>query len=430
MIAIERPRWVGVHSLPTAMARIERFTETPAAEAALLMIRLGLFLLAVASPVAAAVSRRAIFILTPVGCALLLIGGLLAPRGDILGGLRRAALSPSGIAGLFLAFWAGLSLIWTPFLADAGERYVKTLATCLLVLAAAAAIPGRTRTSNLYLFPIGVALAAIAAILVNLFGPDSITGGAEGDSPTLDRATIGIVVLLWPSLGALMVRERWMSAGVLAAIAMVGVVAVWTPIALLAIVTGALTFAVATSRPRQTGRVLAFAFAALFLLAPLLPFVIRLILPSRNPDIQGFLTPILVWTQIVSHEGVRLITGHGLDMATRGEVAGYLPAETPRSILFETWYDLGIVGAVSAAVLLGRALIGAGRTGVAVAPFLLAGIVSGMTIAILGLSTAQVWWVSLLGITAIAFTTAVKGEQPKHRPASALTTAHDPRLPA
>ena len=126
-------------------------------------------------------------------------------------------------------------------------------------------------------------------------------------------------------------------------------------------------------------------------------------------------------------ESLRLITGHGLDTATRGVIAGFLPAATPHGVLFQVWYELGIVGACTSAVLVARAFIAAGRTPGAIAPFLLAGLVCGLTLAISGLSTAQLWWVTLLSVVAIAFAAVAKGQYRTVRPAAHVVNDAPPQ---
>ena len=61
------------------LATGRRLSEDPAAAAAGLILRLGIAILALAVPCGAVISRRLLFVLMPVGAALMLIGGLLQP---------------------------------------------------------------------------------------------------------------------------------------------------------------------------------------------------------------------------------------------------------------------------------------------------------------------------------------------------------------
>src|SRR4051812_30263677 len=98
----------------------------PSADAAAVLRRLGFWLLLFAAPVGALFSRRAVVIVAPLAVALLVLAAAL-DRGSRLsaGRLRQIAVSPGGLAGLLMIFWAALSLVWTPFLAEASERLLN-----------------------------------------------------------------------------------------------------------------------------------------------------------------------------------------------------------------------------------------------------------------------------------------------------------------
>jgi hypothetical protein len=392
-----------------------RALEDPSYDAAQLLVRLGMALLAIGVPCGAVVSRRLIFSLMPVGGILILIGMALAPSRRNLGQFRAALLSSTGLTAFFLIGWSALSLVWTPFPAAAAGTLLKMAGTALLAACVAAFLPDRTKTSNLYLLPIGTAAAALATFIVAIVGPQSLRG-ADFDGSTLERAAVTLIAIVWPSLGALAVRERWASAGALAIAVAIAAIAVWTPIALAALAIAAITFSFATVNPARVSRLLAGVFAAVFLVAPALPLVLAGVLPLKLSN--GWLAPMLVWADIIKGEGLRLVTGHGLDAATHGVSSGFLPAATPHGILFQVWYELGIVGACTSAALVARAFIAAGRTPGAIAPFLLAGLVCGLTIAISGLSTAQLWWVTEVTVVAIAFAAVAKGQYRTIRPAA------------
>ena len=80
------------------------------------------------------------------------------------------------------------------------------------------------------------------------------------------------------------------------------------------------------------------------------------------------------------------------------------------------WFDFGLVGAAGFTVLVVQAFRVAGRLPVKTAPALLAGLVSILTIAILGIATSQIWWLTLLDCEAIAFALLVKGVDRVQRP--------------
>ncbi|WP_404288931.1 hypothetical protein ACD578_23345 [Microvirga sp. RSM25] len=98
------------------MIRSVSQTANPSADAAAMLRRLGFAILFFAVPLAALFTRRALVVMAPLAVILLVLASVLD------GGARHAwdkltalAASPGGVAGLVLLFWAGLSLVWTPF---------------------------------------------------------------------------------------------------------------------------------------------------------------------------------------------------------------------------------------------------------------------------------------------------------------------------
>ena len=279
----------------------------------------------------------------------------------------------------------------------------------------AALLPERTRTSNLYLFPLGLVPAGVATAVFGLVGAQRLSQFPDADG-TLERAVISLVVLVWPALGALAVRERWTSAALLVIGITLSAMAAWTPVALTGLALGAVAFAAATVSPRRVGTAFGIVAGAALLLAPGIPFVFEPLFEKlgaltngRVPEIAEMARGLRVWADLVASDQLRLVTGHGLDLATRGAVVGFLPPEIPRSLAFEIWYDLGLVGAAAAALLAFGGFVLAGRTAAAVAPFLIAEIVSGLTFALWGLDTTELWWVTTLSVGALAFAVVIRG---------------------
>jgi hypothetical protein len=403
---------------PMPATRSRRFDD-PAQQASGLLIRLGVAVLALGVPGGAIFSRRLIFSMMPVGAALVLLGVMLSPKRADLGRLRAIVASPTALTALFLLGWAGLTLIWTPFANLAAERYFKTAGTLLLAALTAGLLPQHTKTSNLYLLPIGLGVAAIAALAIGVVAPP-VSPAPDIESSTLDRAALTLTMLLWPALGALAVRDRWASAGALAVAVAIAIIAVWTPTALAALSLGAITFSLATTAPQRVGRILGIVFGALVAIAPAIPVALA---PLCRASASVFAKAILTAEQIVLGDPLRLLTGHGLDAAQRSISIGYLPATTPRSAIFEVWYEFGVVGALALAVLVALAFRSASLAPRPASAFLLAGLVCGVVIGISGLVTAQLWWLTLLAVAGVQFALVVKGQYRSVRPAAKTLSA-------
>ena len=388
-----------------------RFAD-PAQEAAGLLIRLGVAVLAIGVPCGAIFSRRLIFSMVPVGAALVLLGVVLSPRRADLTRLRELMATPTALTAFFLLGWVGLTLIWTPFGHLAAERYFKTAGTLLLAALAAACLPGHTKTSNLYLLPLGLGVAALGTLVTGVVAP-GVSPAPDIESSTLDRAALTLSMLLWPALGALAVRDRWATAGALAVAVAIAIIAVWTPIALAALSIGAITFSLAISAPQMVGRILGYAFGTLIVMAPAVPLALA---PLCRTSASALAKGLLAAEQIVLDEGWRLVTGHGFDSAQRSITIGYLSGNTPRSALFEVWYEFGLVGALGLAVLIVLLFRSAAMAPRPVSAFFLAGLVCFAIICLAGLVTSQLWWMTLLAVACVLYALVVKGQYRTVRP--------------
>ena len=125
-----------------------RFSDTPAEAAAKLLIRLGLVALFAGLPCAGIFWRGAIYVVLPVGAILILLGAVLNAPPHAGRRLRDALVSPAGGAALLVASWAALSVIWTPFPVDAGERFLQFAGATSLGVLAAVYLPQKTKTSR------------------------------------------------------------------------------------------------------------------------------------------------------------------------------------------------------------------------------------------------------------------------------------------
>ncbi|MGB6324748.1 MAG: hypothetical protein WBG11_02950 [Methylocella sp.] len=411
------------------MTVASRFSDTPAEASAKLLIWLGLAVLFVGLPCTGIFWRGAIYVVLPVGAILILLGALLDAPPHAGRRLRDAIVSPAGGAALLVALWAGLSVIWTPFPAEAGKRFLQFAGATSLAVLAAVYLPQKTKTLDFYLLPGGIALASAATLTLAYFDTPWFFGGFEFDETLYERATITSIVLVWPALGFLSLRERWIAAAILAVLVAGVALAGFAQVALLAMGAGAFTFAMAMSGPTQTARFFTWLFAPLILFSPLLPLLYRLALWMTGFNPGAGSAAMLIWSELVVSQWPRLITGHGLDFVHRGLSLGYLPEGTPRSLLLVLWFDFGLVGAAGFTVLVVQAFRTAGRLPVKTAPALLAGLVSILTIAILGIATSQIWWVTLLDCAAIAFALLVKGVDRAQRPDVGAIRAIEPETP-
>ena len=391
----------------------------PARAAARLLGYAGMTILMVGAPVISVVSRRALFVLLPIGACVLLAALFITLTREGLGTLRDVLRQPIALAALGLVGWMGLSIIWTPYPGVALPHYAATLVIAAMATLVVAYLPERRARPALYLLPAGVAVTSLSTLAMAYFGPASFRGGSEfamayfGSDPfrsgsefdpsLLEHSVLTIVVLVWPALGALAAFGRWLLAVLLAILVADVVMVAQAPLAMAAFMLGAVTFAMTGDAPRRVAIVVAAVFCALVAVAPLLPFALAP-LAERIPLVgHSTVAAMQDWRSLVASDPLRLVTGHGLDLARFGAALGYLPPHTPRSILFEVWYDLGLIGVVAFAGAFALGLLASAKAASFVAPALLSGLVATLAIALFGVATAELWFVTLGSLQAIAF---------------------------
>lgn len=395
----------------------------PAADAAALLRRLGFFTLFLLLPIAAVLTRRAVVVLAPIAMILLVIAAALdgahRPLGAIWGRLLR---SPPFLAGGLAIAWCALSLAWTPFPAPALERLVNLIATLGLAIGACLALPDRMRSANLYLLPLGIGLAAIGAIVLELVGLSA--GPHEDDGGSLERGLVVLTLLVWPAIAWLASRRRAVEGSGVAVLVALATAFGPQPSPILAFMAGAVVFGLAAMNRRLGVIATAIVVPGLVALAPLLPLVLRPLTAALLGPTSPVAVSFGIWRRIITSEPLRLITGHGLETALRGRFVGLLPANAPTSVLFELWFELGVVGALSvAAALLATALrLGEHGPG-SLVPSILAAFAAAFALACLGMGVAATWWIASLTVLIVLFVSVERGQFRTTRPK--LTAAND-----
>nr|USU30642.1 peptide ABC transporter permease [Methylobacterium sp. OTU13CASTA1] len=398
------------------MARASHPSVDPALDAAALLRRIGFFGLFVLVPVTTQMGRRAAVILAPIAVVLLVlasaIDGKSGPWRPAAGRLLRM---PAFLAGLLVILWAALSLVWTPFLDLAAERLLNLIATILLTFAGYLALPERMRSANLYLLPVGTAAAALVAILLGLFG-HRLPGTPTEIDGTLDRGLTLLALLVWPAVAWLRSRGRDLESLGLALLVAVALVVSPNALQLAALAVGAAAFALTSLRPFLGVRVASLGAAALLVGAPLLPFLARPVASTLlGPASPGALS-LKTWQKIVTTEPLRLVTGHGFETALRGRIVNLLPANAPTTLLFELWYELGVVGAFAAAFALQAAIRRSGRGTPVLVPGAMAAFAAAFTITCIGVGLTVMWWLTTLTVVILAFVAVARGQFRTRRP--------------
>jgi len=403
------------------MARSPTFTADPSTDAAAMLRRVGFALLFFAIPVAALLTRRAVVVLAPMAVILLVLaavidGGTRGTRDRFLSVLT----APAGIAGIILLLWTALSLIWTPFIEEASERLFNIVGMALLGLAGYLALPDRMRSANLYILPVGVGLSALLGMLIAFQGDF----GLDPDGQSLERGMIVLALLVWPAVTWLHSRGRSLEALLLAVLVALEALVAEEPLTLQCLAAGAVGFAVTAVSPRGGTRLIALVMAGLLLFAPLLPFVLKPLAVAATGAGSPLTASLDVWRQVVLGEPLRLVTGHGLETALRGRFFGLLPVNAPYTVLFEIWYELGLVGAAAGAVLLYAAVMKSAEQRPILTPGIMAAFATAYAFGCFGIGTAQIWWLTALVLVVLIFVAIERGQFRTKRPKAVL---HRPR---
>jgi hypothetical protein len=403
------------------MARAPSLSIDPAADAAALLRRLGFATLALVLPVAALAARRATVLLVPIGIVLIVIAAVLDGRHrGVRASLRHMVTSVPGLAGGLVLGWCALSLVWTPFFGAASERVLGMVATVAVVIAGYLALPDRMRAANLYILPIGTGLAAALCIVLSLF-----TDAHDGDE--LERGLIVLVLLLWPSLAWLRSRRHdWEALGLAILVAIAAALGP-KPLPLTAFVVGALIYGITAASQHLGTRATALAMAGSLALAPLIPLIAHPIAVSLIDRANPFVTSLAAWRRVILNEPARLITGHGFEAAFRGRFVGLLPPNAPNTLLFEIWYDLGIIGALAGATALFYAVMRVGREPPVLVPAATAAVATVFACACLGIGTAQMWWFTAVAALVLVFIAVERGQFRTTRPKALMQLAANER---
>jgi hypothetical protein len=264
--------------------------------------------------------------------------------------------------------------------------------------------------------PLGVAAASFGAIALS-----AGLGGQKGDPAaheTLVRAMSVALLLLWPAMMAAVLRNRVVMAAAVAILAVGAAVFLQSTTALIATAAGAVALTGARIDRRRTGMWIGRIGAVSFILAPVFPLLLA---PVIGDAFAGF-SGLKAWNGILAADGVRVLTGHGFNYVASGYFHGYLGVGTPKSLLFEIWTDLGVLGALASAVLLFWAYGLAASQTARTAPFWMGGLTFVTSLGVFGGATLQLWWITALSLALVGLVLATRGDFQTERPTAPRQT--------
>jgi len=246
-------------------------------------------------------------------------------------------------------------------------------------------------------------------------------GGRERDwDPTsISRGLVMLTLFVWPVAAlAWQGRKRWLTVAALAATVAV-LVAGHTLSARMAFV---VAFAAAAGAAIGGRRMVGGIAAALAVLVVTMPVVLPLIAsPADHHDFlyrnsTSALHRLYIWNFTVGKIAERPLLGFGLDGARNlpgahapTPVGGHMLSMHPHNGSLQVWVELGLPGALIAAILLLLIARHLRRHG---GVFRIGLLVSAFTIANLSFGLWQAWWVGLLALSALAVSITCRKDAP------------------
>ncbi len=390
-----------------------------AVDASRFFSRMGYAVLAVGAPVGVVVHPLALFVFFPIGVAMILMAAALEAKPGVLDRLLKSIRAPAFLALIAGLAWATLSALWAPYPVSALQQMLKLALLIAATLLTVAAPRDNARATDLYLFPIGVVLLMVAMAAKGL---SNILVGATDDEG-LRAGGVALAVLLFPALGGLTARGRNGYARLLLILSLAfAYIDSYRPLT-IALFAGYLALSFSISDMTRTARELAWCAATLILLSPLIPafaptvaaWVFRTKLAVLPPPYAS----LSVAADIFTHDKLRLITGHGFETVSRGVRAAILPAQTPKALAFTVWYELGIVGAVLAAVGVWFAFRDLDHAPPRLAPFIAAGFSAIVALCFLNVDFVDMTTVTLIAVAIISTDVAARSQYRTTRPSAA-----------
>ena len=389
-------------------------------DASQFLSRIAYTVLALSAPAGVVLHPIAIFVLFPVGIVLICLAALIDPPPNAGDRLVAALTTPAVLLGLAGLAWAALSMFWTPFPVAAGQHVLKLSLWTLAVWLALGAPRERARATDLYLFPLGLVLGMLTMLAVWI----AKRQGAPLEQVSISDGGVALATLLFPAMAELAARGRNGHARLLLILAFFCAFAIGSTPTMIALFVGFTALSFALSDLDRTTVDLSWLAGGLVLFAPVVVVLLaeplaRWMMHARLPTLPPPFPSLAFASSVVKHDWVRLLTGHGFETVVRGIRYGLLPPQTPRALLFEIWYELGLVGALIAAagVWFGVRAIGAAPP--RLAPYLAATFACNFTLAVLSEDLTDLTWFTVLAIAIIVADIAARSQYRTTRPSAA-----------
>lgn len=334
--------------------------------AALRLYAAGAVALALVAPMMA-LANRSSSLVVGVAALLFLAGALVEQGGRAVSRLVGPLRSPLGLAALAFLGWCLVSLAWSPFPGLWGRVLSEFLPTL-----AAAAILARLAPARLpsWALPLGAGLLAAACLYI-------VASLALGLAPQawlgqrvalfmFNRPLLTLLLLAGPLAAFLALRGYPLAAGALVAVTALAILRSISGAATLGLLAGGVMFAIGRLAPRHVALALAALTLALaFALAPVEGDILHRLMPeaaherltqsssrARVAIAQSFGAAVAQAPWIGSGYGMGLrFADVPAAQALEPEMRAMLAVGHPHNSFLQIWSELGLVGAMLAALV-------------------------------------------------------------------------------
>jgi O-antigen ligase len=380
-----------------------------------------------AMPIAMAIAHRSspllITLATVLGLAALVADGQV-PR--FVADARATAATPVGLAAFAFLAWAALSLLWSETPRTSIQALVEFFLTVGATAGLALLLPGRVPRHTVWLVAGAVALACVS-MLFELGTGMAIRRaiGVRTSTYIFNRPVLTTVVLTAPILVWLRMRPKaWVLQLVLAALVVVTAAMSESGAAVLGLLALAATFCAARVFPRATLAVMALGTVLALGTAPVIGEIAERAIPA---SVHGELASshsrdrVEIWRSFGAAIRAAPIVGSGFGSSPKldsaSDTADIVPdlhlllgVGHPHNAAVQIWAELGVIGAMLAALVLLLTLRALARLPLREWAPAAALFGAAASVSLIGHGAWQGWWAASIGAAAVWFRVAARQE--------------------
>jgi O-antigen ligase len=376
------------------------------------------FCLGVALPILMAPASKSSPLLLAIATVLSVMALWRSDRlAPVISRATGAARAPGAILSIGLLSLMAISMLWAHDRASSANQFLQFILPVIFGVFLALAFPVIADSRRTAWWLAGAAIAALIMAIDLKTGLmlRKLTGGRVVEF-SYNRGLVTLVVLAWPLLALAQARGRiWWGLALLAIPP--AVLAGESQTAVLGMLVGLAIFPVAWLAPRLTRRAGLLAMLVVLATAPLIGTIASKALGAgfHKTFAAGHSDDrVEIWLSFEAATHQHWISGNGFGSTLnmqKAPVAAEVPPERvlllgaghPHNAFLQLWAELGLVGAILAALLAIRLFDAVGRLKPLLQPFVLTWIAVISAIALVSHGAWQAWWIAAIAASAAGF---------------------------